>query len=192
MSYQMNLAANASDQLISAKSAISDLIVDLPDNRIASEARSAKHAIMTAIAKVNDLRLSLALDSDPEWDGIDCETSDVYQEVKMEIEDQDTLPTLKKIDTSALEATLARLAEMAKEFKAEMKQEAKHESYCSTCGKPCEYIVKYDSEAHIVGDETQPGIYAVSQCCGSDVKADPELETEFTYFDETDVTERVG
>jgi hypothetical protein len=70
--------------------------------------------------------------------------------------------------------------------------EAKHESYCSTCGKPCEYIVKFDSEAHIVGDETQPGIYAVSACCGSDVKADPELETEFTYFDETDVTERVG
>jgi len=67
-----------------------------------------------------------------------------------------------------------------------------HESYCATCGKPCEYIVKFDSEAHIVGDETQPGIYVVSKCCGSDVKADPELETEFTYFDETDVTERVG
>ena len=40
MSYQMNLATNASDKLLSAKSAISDIIVELPDNRIASEARS--------------------------------------------------------------------------------------------------------------------------------------------------------
>lgn len=187
----MNLATNASDKLLSAKSAISDIIVELPDNRIASEARSAKHAIMTAIAKVNDLRLSLALDSDPEWDGIDCETSEVYREVKMEIEDQDTLPMLKKIDTSALETILDRLAEMAKEFKAEMQNETKYESYCSTCGTPCEYKVVYDANAHTVGDETEGGVYAVSQCCGSDVKADAELEAEFLHFDETDVTEVV-
>lgn len=117
----MSLASNATDDLLSAKSAIRDLITDISGSRSESEALSALCDILRAIGKVNGLRLSLALENDSEWDGVDPETSEAYREVQAEIDDQDRVPTLKKIDTSALETTLNRLAEMAKEFKAEAK-----------------------------------------------------------------------